>query len=178
MIPKRMLKPLALTACLSSLMLADLSPQAPLRLTFAREAAAIVGAPMTPLSVAGVARRTTVRVATVEAAAVTSAAAAGAQQQAAMAQQQQAAMAQQQQAVAQQQAATARQQAAVAEQQAAVAQQQAQAAAPAIGTVVTTLPAGCTAAPVGGVEYHRCGSSFYRSAFQGNNLVYVVVPQP
>lgn len=170
MIPKRMLKPLALTACLSSLMLADLSPQAPLRLTFAREAAAIVGAPMTPLSVAGVARRTTVRVATVEAAAVTSAAAAGAQQQAAMAQQQQ--------AVAQQQAATARQQAAVAEQQAAVARLQAQAAAPAIGTVFNTLPAGCTAAPMGGVEYYRCGNTFYRSAFQGNNLVYVVVPQP
>jgi hypothetical protein len=162
MIPKRMLKPLALTACLSSLMLADFSPQAPSRLTFAREAAAIVGAPMTPLSVAGVARRTTVRVATVEAAAVTSAAAAGAQQQ----------------AVAQQQAATARQQAAVAEQQAAVAQQQAQAAAPAIGAVVNTLPAGCTAAPMGGVEYYRCGNTFYRSAFQGNNLVYVVVPQP
>ncbi len=143
MIPKRMLKPLALTACLSSLMLADFSPQAPSRLTFAREAAAIVGAPMTPLSVAGVARRTTVRVATV-----------------------------------QQQAATARQQAAVAEQQAAVAQQQAQAAAPAIGAVVNTLPAGCTAAPMGGVEYYRCGNTFYRSAFQGNNLVYVVVPQP
>jgi hypothetical protein len=64
-------------------------------------------------------------------------------------------------------------------QQAAVAQQQAQAAgSPAIGTVVPALPAGCAAAPKGGVEYFRCGNVYYRSAFQGNNLVYAVVPQP
>jgi hypothetical protein len=26
---------------------------------------------------------------------------------------------------------------------------------------------------VGGVEYYYCGGNFYRSAFQGNTLVYV-----
>ena len=117
-------------------------------------------------------------------------AAQNAQQQAAMAQQQ-AAAAQQQAAIerekataAQQQAAAAQQQAAAAQQQAAAAQQQSaaaqhQAAAPAagkslpVGTVVPTLPAGCTPKAVGGVAYHVCGNDFYRAAFQGSTLVYV-----
>ena len=73
-----------------------------------------------------------------------------------------------------------------AEQQAAAAKQQAAAApaapapAPAaagkplpLGTVVSALPAGCASTPVGGVEYYYCGGNFYRSVFQGNNLVYV-----
>ena len=42
-----------------------------------------------------------------------------------------------------------------------------------LGTVVHSLPAGCTSTPVGGVNYYYCGGNFYRSAFQGNNLVYV-----
>ena len=42
-----------------------------------------------------------------------------------------------------------------------------------LGTVVSTLPAGCVATPVGGVEYYYCSGNFYRAAFQGNNLVYV-----
>lgn len=121
------------------------------------ESAAIVGAPMTPLSVAGVARRTTRRVAVVEASAASSTTA-----------QQQAATAQQQQAVAKQQAETAQQQAAVAQQQAVAMHR------PAVGTIVTTLPAGCVQVAKGGVEYSDCGGVFYRAAFQGNNLVYVV----
>jgi hypothetical protein len=80
-------------------------------------------------------------------------------------------------ATAQQQAATAQQQAATAQQQAAIAQQQAAAAVAGkplpLGTVVATLPAGCTPTPVGGVEYYHCGANFYRAAFQGNQLVYV-----
>jgi hypothetical protein len=94
----------------------------------------------------------------------------------AAAQSQQAA-ASQQQAVAQQQSATAQQQAAAAQQQSMTAQQQAAAAAAGtplpVGAVVSTLPAGCTPKVVGGVEYHACGSNFYRAAFQGNTLVYV-----
>ncbi len=43
----------------------------------------------------------------------------------------------------------------------------------ALGTVVSALPAGCTSTPVDGVEYYYCGGNFYRSAFQGNKLVYV-----
>jgi hypothetical protein len=138
------------------LFLADFAPHgsgyAP---TLGRHAAAVVGAPLTPVSVAGAARRTTRRVVAVEATAASSAAASTAAQQ---------------QAVAQQQAATAQQQAAVAQQQAA--------AAPAVGSVVAALPAGCTPTPKGGIEYQRCGNVWYRAAFQGNNLVYAVVPQP
>jgi hypothetical protein len=47
-----------------------------------------------------------------------------------------------------------------------------------IGTVVQALPAGCTSMVVNGVSYSNCGGSFYKAAFQGNNLVYVVVPKP
>lgn len=42
-----------------------------------------------------------------------------------------------------------------------------------LGTVVSSLPAGCTSTPVGGVDYYYCGGNFYRAVFQGNTLVYV-----
>lgn len=75
-----------------------------------------------------------------------------------------------------------------AQQQAAADQQAAAAAAPPpppppppppvygllpVGTVVTVLPAGCQAMSAGGVEYNHCGENYFRSAFQGNTLVYV-----
>ena len=47
-----------------------------------------------------------------------------------------------------------------------------------VGTVVQALPAGCTSVVVGGVNYSDCGGVFYKTAFQGNNLVYVVVENP
>ena len=146
---KQAIKLSVLAASAVLLAAADFAPQAPLGLTLVREAAAIVGAPLTPMSYAGVARRTTRRVVYAETAAVTTAAATTA-------------------------AATSAAAAASA-QQAAAAQQQALAAgSPAVGTVVPALPAGCTAAPVGGVEYYKCGGAYYRAPFQGNNLVYVV----
>jgi hypothetical protein len=118
------------------------------------------------VSVAGVARRTTRRVVVAETSATQAAAASTA------------ATAQQQAATAQQQSATAQQQSATAQQQTATAQQQAAAArpagAPASGAVVTALPAGCKPETRGGVEYQNCGGVYYRAAFQGNNLVYVV----
>jgi hypothetical protein len=154
------LKALVVATALPLLYLADISPDAPLGLTLVREAHAIVGAPMTPISVAGVARRTTARVVVAETAAVGATAAAT----------NSAAVSQQQAATAQQQAATAQQQAATAQQQAAAARP---AGAPAVGTVVNTLPAGCVPEVKGGVEYQKCGGVYYRSAFQGNNLVYV-----
>jgi hypothetical protein len=46
--------------------------------------------------------------------------------------------------------------------------------APPVGSVVSALPAGCVSAPKGGVQYFNCGGVYYRTAFQGNNLVYVV----
>ena len=167
------LKAAAIALSLPLFLLADISPEAPFGLTLGREATAIVGRPATPMSYAGVARRTTARVVTTEAVVVSSAAAASTAAATSAA-------AAQQQAVAQQQAATAQQQAAVAQQQAAVAQQQAAQAAgsPPIGTVAQALPAGCTGVAKGGVEYYRCGTVYYRAAFQGNNLVYITVAQP
>jgi hypothetical protein len=152
----KIVKALVVAIALPLLYLADFAPDAPLGLTLVREAHALVGAPATPMSVAGVARRTTVRAASANAA--TS--------------QQQAATAQQQAATAQQQAATAQQQAASAQQQQAAAARPA--GAPAVGTVVNALPAGCKPETKSGVAYQNCGGVHYRSAFQGNNLVYVV----
>ena len=134
-------------------------------LGFAMEAAAIVGAPLTPVSVAGVARRTTRRVvvasaATTSAATTSAATASAASAEASAAQAQSAAQASASQAQAQAQAA-----------QAAAARP---AGAPAVGSVVSALPAGCVATPKDGVEYQNCGGVYYRAAFQGSNLVYVV----
>jgi hypothetical protein len=160
----KLVKPLILAVGLPLLYLVDISPQSPLGLTLVREAHAIVGAPLTPVSVAGVARRSTYRAVAYgsTATATTSATA-----------QQQAATAQQQSATAQQQSATAQQQSATAQKQAAAAAQ-APAGTLAVGSIVSTLPAGCAPETRGGVEYQRCGTTYYRAAFQGNNLVYVV----
>jgi hypothetical protein len=152
----KILKALGVAAAVPLLFLADASSDASQGLTLVREARAVVGAPATPVSVAGVARRTTRRVVVAETAATS----------------------QQQQATALQQQATAQQQAATAQQQSATAQKQAAAArppgAPAAGAVVNALPAGCKPETKSGVEYQNCGGVYYRSAFQGNNLVYVV----
>ena len=43
-----------------------------------------------------------------------------------------------------------------------------------VGTVVSQLPENCVSSPSNGVEYYTCNGVSYRSAFQGNNLVYVV----
>jgi len=151
---------LAFTMALPLLYLAGVAPDAPAGLTLLQEAHAVVGAPLTPVSAAGVARRTTRRVVVAETSATQAAAASTA-------------------ATQQQQAATAQQQSATAQQQSATAQQQQAAAsrppgAPAAGAVVTALPAGCKPETKGGVEYQNCGGVYYRAAFQGNNLVYVV----
>ena len=85
-------------------------------------------------------------------------------------------------ASSQQQAAAAQQQAAAAEQEAAAAKQQAAAVQASsgvpVGTVVQALPSGCKPVTVSEVQYQDCGGSFYKAAFQGNNLVYVVVEKP
>jgi len=81
---KRTLKPLVLGSALAALFAADLAPDAPLGLRFVGDAHALIGRPLTPVSYAGVARRTTRRVvateATVATAATASAAAAAAAQ--------------------------------------------------------------------------------------------------
>ncbi len=164
MTPIKLVKPLLLALGLPLTYLANVAPEAPLHLTLVRDAHAIVGAPLTPVSVAGVARRTTRRA--VVATSTTTAATTSA-------------TAQQQSATAQQQSATAQQQSATAQQQSAAAQKPpaptaAPTGSPAVGTIVSTLPSGCTQETKGGVEYQRCGNVYYRAAFQGNSLVYVV----
>jgi len=42
-----------------------------------------------------------------------------------------------------------------------------------LGKVVNALPAGCTTTTSGGTEYYHCGANYYRTAFQGSQLVYV-----
>jgi len=147
----RLLKTLAVASVAPLLYLADVAPDATPGWTLVPDAHAVVGAPLTPVSGAGVARRTTRRTV-----AATSANTAATQQQ--------------QAATAQQQAATAQQQAATAQQQAAAARP---AGAPPVGAVVTALPAGCKPETKNNVEYQNCGGVYYRAAFQGENLVYV-----
>ncbi len=142
------LKRLWFGLCLPLLLLLDVSMMTPPGIGFIREAAAIVGAPLTPVSVAGVARRTTRRTVVVASTAAATTAA----------------------------ASTSASQAPAA--QPAPAQPpppaQTQAGAPPIGTMVSALPPGCVSSPKGGIEYYDCGGVYYRPAFQGNNLVYVV----
>lgn len=122
---------------------------APFKLGLIPEAQAIIGRPLTPVSYAGVARRSmrrTVAVAGTATVAATETAAA---------------------VSATEVAATG------ADQAAAAAPAATAAGALPLGTVVATLPAGCTQTTSGGVEYYKCGANYYRTAFQGANLVYV-----
>jgi hypothetical protein len=129
----------------------ELVPLPSVGIGFIGDAHAIIGAPMTPVSVAGVARRTAVRTTEVVATEAAMASAASAQKSAAAAQ------------------------AAAAAPPPAPAPAPAPAAGPlAVGTVVGKLPNGCVSAPISGVEYYLCNGTYYRAAFQGNNLVYVV----
>jgi hypothetical protein len=149
----KLIKTSLLTSSFLLLWSAGQAPDRALGLTPLQEVVALVGVPVSPLSFAGVARRTTRR------AVVYSGAASSA--------------AYQQQAVAEQQAAPAAQ---PAPQQPAAAQPPRPDGAPPIGTVVNALPAGCASntATFSGVQYYDCRGVYYRAAFQGNNLVYVV----
>jgi hypothetical protein len=150
---KTILKIAVLTPVLILLFLVDVPPEVPLQVQLVPEAHAIFG----------VRRRAWRRGVVVGASVATAGAAAASQQHAAAAQQQQAA---------------------AAPHPAAAAPPPAAAAVPPpppvaagkplpLGTVVSTLPAGCTSTPVGGIDYFYCSGNFYRAVFQGNNLVYV-----
>jgi hypothetical protein len=45
---------------------------------------------------------------------------------------------------------------------------------PPVGSIVTTLPPGCTQARLNDVDYQRCGNTYYRPSMMGSNLVFVV----
>src|SRR5882724_3252312 len=160
---KKFLMPIVLTAALL-MSVAEFLPDSPLRLGFFRNAEAIIGMPWTPLSYAGVARRSMYRTAVV--ASATSAAAANAAA---------ANMAYANAAAAQAAAANAAAaQAAAANAAAAAAAAQRAAAALPIGTTVPYLPPGCDSTVIGGVNYFYCGGVYYRAGFQGNSVVYIV----
>jgi predicted lipid-binding transport protein (Tim44 family) len=134
-------------------------------LGFVRNAEAIIGMPWTPLSFAGVARRSMYREAAYSAAAMNVAAANAAAANYAYAN-----------AAAAQAAAanTAAAQAAAANAAAAAAAAHAAASALPIGSTVPYLPPGCNSTVIGGVNYFNCSGVFYRAGFQGNNVVYIV----
>ena len=163
---KRLLMPIVLTASLL-MSAAQFMPESPMRLGFVTDAEAIIGMPRTPLSVAGVARRSMYReAAVVSTVAVTSAVAANAAT---------ANMAAANAAAAQAAAAnTAAAQAAAANAAAAAAAAQAAQAALPIGSTVPYLPPGCNSMVISGVNYFNCAGVYYRAGFQGNNVVYIV----
>ncbi len=138
-----------LFVCLMLLMFSiDVPDEIPSNVIFLSEAEAIIGRPLTPFSYAGVARRTTRRVAVGTAAVVTAGAAAATQPTTV-----------------------------VIEQAPAQPASQTTTAVP-IGTIVQALPSGCTSVPVQGVNYFNCAGVYYMPSFQGTNLVYVVVEKP
>jgi hypothetical protein len=144
----RIMKPFALGACLVGMMCVDLAPEAPGKLGFLRDAEAIIGvAPGGSV----VRRHAVVGTAVVASTSANASAAAAANANAA---------------------------AANANAAAAASKPPPQAAAPAgpppVGTIVTTLPPGCATTQLNGVEYQRCGSTYYRAAMQGSILVFVV----
>ena len=161
---KRLLMLIGLTASLLSIPIANFQSDSRLRLGFVRDADAIIGMPMTPLSYAGVARRSMYRqavvVSSMNAAAAHAAAANMAAANAAAAQ------------AAAANAAAA--QAAAAQAAAAAAEAQRAAAALPIGATVPYLPPGCNSSVINGVNFFNCGGVFYRAGFQGNNVVYIV----
>ena len=131
--------------CFLVLMLSiDLVDKTPSRVVFVRQAEAIIGMPLTPLSYAGVARRTARRTAYATAAVASTEATA----------------------------------AAVAAASAPTTVIVTQAPAVPIGTILPALPAGSTSVVISGANYFTYGGVYYKPAFQGNNLIYVVVQKP
>ena len=153
----KMLKPFVLTACAVAMICAADVPQAPFDLGFVREAEA------------GIFIRHARR-ATIVAASSANANAAAQQNQQAQ-QQNQKAQQEEKKATADANAAAANANAAAA---AAKAPPPAPAGPPPPGTMVTTLPPGCTPDKLNNVDYMRCGSTYYKPAMMGDNLVFVV----
>jgi hypothetical protein len=154
---KTFVKPLLLGSCFLVMLCADLAPDGTPGLRMLRPAEAIIGLPFTPLSFAGVARRSAYRSVVYSSAAVAAANASAA-------------------------SAAAAASASAAQASAAAAAAQAAAALPPppppagpvpLGTVRAMLPPGCVPAPINGIEYQDCAGTFYRAAFQGSTLVYV-----
>jgi hypothetical protein len=131
----------------------DFVGETPSRVVFVREAEAIIGMPFTPMSYAGVARRTTRRVVATQVAVATTVAVTSA-------------------------AAAPKPPPPPPSTTVVVVTLPPTAPAVPVGTVVQVLPGSCTSIIVNNVSYSDCGGAFYKAAFQGNNLIYVVVQKP
>ena len=155
--------PIVLTALLVFMSVADFLPDSPLRLGFVKNAEAIIGMPWTPLSFAGVARRSMYREAAWNAAAVTlplpmllprmlayANACCGADC-----------------------GRECRRCSGCRSQRCCRRRERPELPLP-IGTVVPYLPPGCTSTVISGVNYFNCAGVYYRAGFQGNNVVYIV----
>lgn len=152
---KAILKGVLIGASSAAILLGAIDTQAPLGIRLVSDAHAIIGLPFTPLSFAGVARRTAFRTMAWSGAAASASAAAA------------------ETAATQQQAAAAAARPPAPPPPPPPAPTAAAEHPLPLGTVVNSLPAGCISTPVGGQDYFYCGGNFYRAAFQGSNLVYV-----
>jgi hypothetical protein len=152
-------------AIVSLVFIVEFSVQSPIGIRFVGDAQAIIGMPWTPLSFAGVARRSMYRAAVYNAA-VTNAAVANA----AAANYAYANAAQAQAAAAN---ASAAQAAAASAAAAAAAAQRAASALP-IGSTVPYLPPNCSSTVISGTNYFNCNGVFYKPGFEGNHIVYIV----
>jgi type II secretory pathway pseudopilin PulG len=154
-------RPFALAAGVFALVGLTEVPNVRLDAGFVREAEAFY--PPRPMAVVGAVAVTTAVVAS------SSAKASAAAQANANA----AAQANQAAAQANQSAAQANQAATDAKAAAATAQQPPPGPPP-VGTIVTTLPAGCSQTKLNNVDYLRCGSTYYKPAMVGETAVFVV----
>lgn len=48
----------------------------------------------------------------------------------------------------------------------------------AIGTIISSLPTGCVSIVANGASYFSCNGTYLKPAFQGDKIVYMVVEQP
>jgi hypothetical protein len=161
---KRLSLSISLTVTLL-LFIAAFAGLSPFKFGFVGDAQAIIGMPWTPLSFAGVARRSMYRAAVYNTAAINAASynAAAANYAYANAAQAQAAAAN----------AAAAQAAAANAAASAAAAQKAAAALP-IGSTVPYLPPNCSSTVISGANYFNCNGVYYKPSFEGNHIIYVV----
>ena len=162
----RFFKPFALAAGVFAMSCLAGIPEAMFSVSFVREAKAVV----VVRAVAPVARVATAAVVTTAVVASSSASASAAAQANAnaAAQANANAAAQANNAAAQANKAAAEANKAAAEAKAAAPTQ------PAVGSIVTTLPAGCTQTKLNNADYMRCGSTYYKPTMAGDAVVFVV----
>ena len=158
---KTLLMPIALTASLVFIPIANFLTDSPLRLGFVSNAEAIIGMPWTPFSFAGMARRSMYREAVWNAAAENAAAANLLPPRTLRRRR----LPPQMPPLHRQPRRTL---------QAARPPPRGQPSALPIGTTVPYLPPNCTSSVINGVNYFNCDGVYYRAGFQGNNIVYIV----